>query len=92
MLGRFLQGSGEHLILDEGRVNKFNKRFATIGAFGQVAPASVGGDKKLEYKVSSPCMLSTSLAYSDCVVLRGVLQLNFAGILKLISCLAAKLL
>lgn len=47
---RCLQGSGEQLILDEGRVNKFNKRFATIGAFGQVAPASVGGDKKLEYK------------------------------------------
>lgn len=47
-----LQGSGEQLILDEGRVNKFNKRFASIGSFGQVAPASTGGDKKLEYKVS----------------------------------------
>ena len=45
------QGSGEQLILDEGRVNKFNKRFASIGSFGQVAPASTGGDKKLEYKV-----------------------------------------
>ena len=51
MPAHFLQGSGEQLILDEGRVNKFNKRFATIGAFGKVAPASVGGDKKLEFKV-----------------------------------------
>ena len=33
-------------------MNKFNKRFASIGSFGQVAPASTGGDKKLEYKVS----------------------------------------
>jgi len=47
-----VQGSGEQLILDEGRVNKFNKRFASIGAFGEVAPASKGGDKKLVYKVS----------------------------------------
>ena len=47
-----VQGSGEQLILDEGRVNKFNKRFASIGAFGQVAPATQGGDKKLVYKVS----------------------------------------
>ncbi|CAK0785951.1 hypothetical protein CVIRNUC_009164 [Coccomyxa viridis] len=48
----FFKGSGEQLILDEGRVNKFNKRFATIGAFGKVAPASVGGDKKLEFKAA----------------------------------------
>ena len=45
------QCTGEQLILDEGRVNKFNKRFASIGSFGQVGPASQGGDKKLEYKV-----------------------------------------
>ena len=51
MPAHYFQGSGEQLILDEGRVNKFNKRFATIGAFGKVAPASVGGDKKLEFKV-----------------------------------------
>lgn len=48
----FFKGSGEQLILDEGRVNKFNKRFASIGSFGQVAPASTGGDKKLEYKAA----------------------------------------
>ena len=57
-----MQGSGEQLILDEGRVNKFNKRFASIGSFGQVAPASTGGDKKLEYKVGHevalPCQFS----------------------------------
>lgn len=45
------QGTQEALILDEGRVNKFNKRFATLGAYGKVAPSAVGGDKKLEYKV-----------------------------------------
>ena len=44
------QGATEALILDEGRVNKFNKRFATMGAYGKVAPVAVGGDKKLEYK------------------------------------------
>ncbi len=44
------QGTQEALILDEGRVNKFNKRFATLGAYGKVAPSAVGGDKKLEYK------------------------------------------
>lgn len=31
-----VQGTTEALILDEGRVNKFNKRFATMGAYGQV--------------------------------------------------------
>ncbi|EIE18561.1 RNI-like protein [Coccomyxa subellipsoidea C-169] len=46
----FFQGTQEALILDEGRVNKFNKRFATLGAYGKVAPSAVGGDKKLEYK------------------------------------------
>ena len=45
------QGTTEALILDEGRVNKFNKRFATMGAYGKVAPSSEGGDKKLDYKV-----------------------------------------
>lgn len=47
---RVLQGTSEQLILDEGRVSKFNKRFGSIGAYGQVAPASAGGDKKLEFK------------------------------------------
>lgn len=31
-------------------MNKFNKRFATLGAYGKVAPSAVGGDKKLEWK------------------------------------------
>ena len=61
MPAHYFQGSGEQLILDEGRVNKFNKRFATIGAFGKVAPASVGGDKKLEFKVGHHA--STHLHY-----------------------------
>ena len=58
------QGSGEQLILDEGRVNKFNKRFASIGSFGQVAPASTGGDKKLEYKVSKASPSAPALSLS----------------------------
>ncbi|KAL3159067.1 hypothetical protein ABBQ32_011065 [Trebouxia sp. C0010 RCD-2024] len=41
----FFQGSNNSVILDEGRVNKFNKRFAGLeGTLGQVG---TGGGKKL---------------------------------------------
>jgi hypothetical protein len=33
-------------------VSKFNKRFGDMGSIGKPAPASIGGDKKLEYKTS----------------------------------------
>jgi ribosomal protein L31 len=47
--GLLVQGTTEALILDEGRVNKFNKRFASLGAYGQV------GLNGLSHKLALPC-------------------------------------
>ena len=44
----FFQGSGNSVITDEGRVNRFQRRFAGAGVLGEFSPASSSGPAKFE--------------------------------------------
>ena len=58
------QGTTEALILDEGRVNKFNKRFATMGAYGKVR-GFVHMLIASEYAVALPLLLASFCSTLD---------------------------